>query len=207
MIDLYTWKTPNGQKIHIMLEECGLPYTVHPVNIGAGEQFAPEFLKMSPNNKIPVIVDQEGLEDGEPITIFESGAILIYLADKVQKFLPKSKAAKFEVLQWLMFQMASVGPMFGQANHFIKYAPEKVPYGIERYTKEVLRLCDVMNKRLMSSAYLGGGQYTVADMAIFPWIHCANGVSMDLQKYPYLMNWFESIQDRPAVVRGMNILS
>ena len=169
MIDVYSWATPNGHKIHIMLEECGLPYRVHAVNIGAGEQFAPEFLAISPNHKIPAIVDAEG-PDGAPISLFESGAILLYLAGKTGKFLPTSTRGRYEVLQWLMFQMGGVGPMLGQAHHFRIYAPEKIPYAIERYTNEARRLYGVMDKRLAKSRYIAGTEYSIADIAIFPWL-------------------------------------
>ena len=169
MIDLYTWPTPNGHKIHIMLEECGLPYKVHAINIGTGDQFKPAFLKISPNNKIPALVDSDG-PDGKPMALFESGAILLYLAAKTGKFLPQSDRAKYDVLQWLMFQMGGVGPMLGQAHHFRIYAPEKIEYGINRYTNEAKRLYGVMDKQLQSHQWIAGDEYSVADMAIFPWV-------------------------------------
>ncbi len=179
MIDLYTWPTPNGHKVHIMLEECGLPYNVHAVNIGEGDQFKPDFLKISPNNKMPAMVDQDG-PGGTPISVFETGAILIYLADKTGQFLPDKAAdpnAYYDVIQWLMFQMGGVGPMFGQAGHFRNYAPERFPaaavqYGIDRYTNEARRLYGVMDRHLAEADYFAAGQYTIADMAVFPW--CRN---------------------------------
>ena len=169
MIEVYSWATPNGHKVHIMLEECGLAYRVIPVDIGAGDQFKPEFLAISPNNKIPAIVDPDGPE-GKPMSMFESGAILLYLAGKTGKFLPESVTARYEVLQWLMFQMGGVGPMLGQSHHFRIYAPEKIPYAIDRYTNEAQRLYGVMNKRLARSKYFGGAEYSIADIAIFPWL-------------------------------------
>jgi GSH-dependent disulfide-bond oxidoreductase len=169
MIDVYTWATPNGHKVHIMLEECGLPYKVHAVNIGAGDQFKPEFLAISPNNKIPAIVDSEG-PGGRAISIFESGAILVYLASKTGKFMPKSDRKKYEVLEWLMFQMGGVGPMLGQNHHFRTYAPEKLPYAIDRYTNEAKRLYGVIDRRLEKSAWLGCDEYSIADIATWPWL-------------------------------------
>ena len=173
MIQVYSWPTPNGHKVHIMLEECGLrlgrDWEAIPVNIGAGEQFTPEFLKISPNNKIPAIVDPHG-PDGKPISLFESGAILLYLAAKTGKFLPRSDRAKFEVLQWLMFQMGGVGPMLGQTHHFRQYAPDKIEYAINRYTNETRRLYGVMNKQLATHKFMAGNQYSIADIAIFPWV-------------------------------------
>lgn len=206
MIDVYTWTTPNGQKVHIMLEECGLPYTVHPVNIHLGEQFKPEFLKISPNNKIPAIVDQEGPE-GRPISVFESGAVLIYLAMKSGEFMPKEAHARYAVLEWLMFQMASVGPMFGQAMHFRAYAPEKLPYAINRYTQETQRIFNVINKRLMQSAYIAGGQYTIADMALFPWLRLWEKLDIRWEDFPYVKDWYEHIAARPGVQRGLQVLA
>ena len=206
MIDVYTWPTPNGHKVHIMLEECGLPYRVHPVNIGAGDQFKPEFLKISPNNKIPAIVDSVG-PDGQPISLFESGAILLYLASKTGKLLPKTDRQKFEVLQWLMFQMGGVGPMLGQAHHFRLYAPEKIPYAIERYTNEARRLYGVMNKRLAKSRDIGGAEYSIADIAIFPWLRSWKNQGIDWNDYPHLKGWFDEIGARPAVRRGVEVLA
>jgi GST-like protein len=206
MIDVYTWATPNGHKVHIMLEECGLPYAVHPVNIGTGDQFRPEFLAISPNNKIPAIVDSDGPE-GRAISLFESGAILVYLASKTGRFLPKSDRKKFEVLQWLMFQMGGVGPMLGQAHHFRLYAPEKLPYAIDRYTNEAKRLYGVIDKRLSQSEWLGCDEYSIADIATFPWLRSWKNQGVDLDDYPHLKAWFERIEARPAVQRGVQVLA
>lgn len=206
MIDLYSWATPNGHKIHIMLEECGLPYRAHPVNIGKGEQFAPEFLQISPNNKIPALVDPQG-PDGKPISLFESGAILLYLAAKTGKFLPRSDRQKFEVLQWLMFQMGGVGPMLGQAHHFRIYAPQKVDYAIQRYTQEAQRLYGVMDRQLSQHRFMAGRQYTIADMAIFPWLRSWKNQGIDWADYPHLKDWFDRIAARPAVQRGVQVLA
>ncbi len=206
MIDVYTWPTPNGHKVHIMLEECGLPYRVHPVNIGSGDQFQPEFLRISPNNKIPAIVDSEG-PDGKPISLFESGAILIYLAAKTGKFMPKSDRQKYEVLQWLMFQMGGLGPMLGQAHHFRIYAPEKIEYGINRYTNEAKRLYGVMDKQLEKKKFIAGNQYTIADMAIFPWLRSWQNQGIDWADYPHLKEWFDRIGQRKAVQRGVAVLA
>jgi GST-like protein len=202
MIDLYSWATPNGHKVHIMLEECGLPYRVHPINIGAGDQFKPEFLKISPNNKIPAIVDTDG-PDGQPISMFESGAILIYLASKTGLFLPASDRGKYEVLEWLMFQMGGVGPMLGQAHHFRIYAPEKLEYAINRYTNEARRLYGVMDKRLATRPFIAGDSYTIADIAIFPWLRSWRNQGIDWADYPNLKKWFDGIAARPAVQRGV----
>ena len=206
MIDVYSWATPNGHKVHIMLEECGLPYRVHPINIGAGDQFKPEFLKISPNNKIPAIVDSEG-PDGQPISMFESGAILIYLASKTGKFLPTSDRGRFEMLQWLMFQMGGVGPMLGQTHHFRIYAPEKIGYAINRYTNEAKRLYGVMDKRLAKSKYIAGPEYSIADIAIFPWLRSWKNQGIDWADYPHLKGWFDEIAARPAVQRGVEVLA
>jgi len=206
MIEVYSWATPNGHKVHIMLEECGLPYRVIPVDIGAGDQFKPEFLAISPNNKIPALQDPEG-PDGQPISLFESGAILLYLAGKTGRFLPEGTAAKYEVLEWLMFQMAGVGPMLGQAHHFRIYAPEKIPYAIDRYTNEARRLYGVMNKRLAKSTYLGGPQYSIADMAVFPWLRSWKNQGIAWADYPHLKGWFDEIAARPAVKRGVQVLA
>ncbi|MCK6421001.1 MAG: glutathione binding-like protein [Aquabacterium sp.] len=206
MIEVYSWATPNGHKVHIMLEECGLPYRLHPVDIGAGEQFTPEFLSLSPNNKIPAIIDPEG-PDGQPMRMFESGAILLYLAGKTGRFLPASVAGKYEVLQWLMFQMASVGPMLGQAHHFRVYAPEKIGYAIERYTNEARRLYGVMDKRLARSRYLGGPDYSIADIAVFPWLRSWKNQGIDWAEYPHLKGWFDEMSARPAVQRGVEVLA
>lgn len=189
-----------------MLEECDLPYRVIPVDIGSGAQFQPEFLAISPNNKIPAIVDPDG-PDGQPISLFESGAILLYLAGKTGKFLPNGTAAKYEVLQWLMFQVGGVGPMLGQAHHFRIYAPEKIPYAIERYTNEAKRLYGVINNRLAASKYIGGPQYSIADMAVFPWLRSWKNQGVELKDYPHLKGWFDEIAARPAVQRGVEVLA
>jgi GST-like protein len=206
MIEVYSWATPNGHKVHIMLEECGLPYRVKAVNIGAGDQFKPEFLAVSPNNKIPAIVDSDG-PDGEPISLFESGAILVYLAAKTGRFMPADLRAKYEVLQWLMFQMGGVGPMLGQTHHFRIYAPEKLDYAIERYTNEARRLYGVMNKRLAKSKYIAGPEYTIADISIFPWLRSWKNQGIDWNDYPHLKGWFDEIAGRPAVQRGVEVLA
>jgi len=206
MIDVYSWPTPNGHKIHIMLEECGLSYRVIPVNIREGDQFKPEFLKISPNNRIPAIVDPVG-PDGKPISLFESGAILVYLAAKTGRFMPATDRAKYEVLQWLMFQMGGVGPMLGQNHHFRLYAPEKLPYAIDRYTNEARRLYGVMDRRLAQSAYLGGEDYSIADIATFPWLRTWERQGVVLSEYPHVKAWFEKIADRPAVQRGVKVLA
>ena len=206
MIEVHSWPTPNGHKVHIMLEECGLPYRVKPINIGAGEQFAPDFLAISPNNKIPALVDPDG-PDGQPISIFESGAILLYLAAKTGRFLPADLRAKYEVLQWLMFQMGGVGPMLGQAHHFRIYAPEKIPYAVERYTNEAKRLYGVMDRRLAHTKYLGGAEYSIADIAVFPWLRSWQNQGIDWNDYPQLKGWFDEIAGRPAVKRGVEVLA
>ena len=206
MIELYSWATPNGHKVHIMLEECGLPYRVHPVDIGAGDQFAADFLAISPNNKIPAITDPDG-PDGAPISLFESGAILLYLAGKTGRLLPADTAGKYEVLQWLMFQMGGVGPMLGQAHHFRIYAPEKIAYAVERYTNEAKRLYQVMNKRLAKSKYIGGPTYSIADIAIYPWLRFWKNQGIDWSDYPHLRGWFDEIAKRPAVLRGVEVLA
>jgi GST-like protein len=206
MIDVFSWATPNGHKVHIMLEECALPYRAIPVNIGAGEQFKPEFLAISPNNKIPAIVDSDG-PGGQPISLFESGAILVYLASKAGKFLPSTDLARYEVLQWVMFQMGTVGPLLGQANHFRHYAPEKIPYAIERYTNETRRIYGVIDKRLSQSEWLGCGEYSIADIATFPWLRSWQNQGIVLDDYPHLKAWFERIAARPAVQRGVSVLA
>lgn len=206
MIEVYSWPTPNGHKVHIMLEECGLAYRVHPVDIGAGDQFAPDFLAISPNNKIPAITDADG-PDGAPISLFESGAILLYLAGKTGKLLPGDVRGKYEVLQWLMFQMGGVGPMLGQAHHFRIYAPEKIDYAIDRYTNEARRLYSVINKRLAHSTYLGGHDYSIADVAVFPWLRSWKNQGVEMGDYPHLRGWFDEIAKRPAVQRGVEVLA
>ncbi|MBG6082811.1 glutathione binding-like protein [Rubrivivax gelatinosus] len=206
MIEVYSWATPNGHKVHVMLEECGLPYRVHAVDIGAGEQFAPEFLAISPNNKIPAIVDPDG-PDGQPISLFESGAILLYLAGKTGRFLPDSVRGKYETLEWLMFQMGGVGPMLGQAHHFRIYAPEKIAYAVDRYTNEAKRLYGVMNRKLAKTRYIAGDEYTIADIAIFPWLRSWKNQGIDWNDYPHLKGWFDEIAARPAVQRGCEVLA
>lgn len=206
MIEVYSWPTPNGHKVHIMLEECGLPYRVHAVDIGAGDQFKPEFLAISPNNKVPAITDPDGPE-GAPISLFESGAILLYLAGKTGRFLPPGTAARYEVLQWLMFQMGGVGPMLGQAHHFRIYAPEKIPYAVDRYTNEARRLYGVMDKRLAKSKYLGGPAYSIADIAVYPWLRSWKNQGIDWNEFPHLRGWFDEIGARPAVQRGCEVLA
>ena len=206
MIDVYSWATPNGHKVHIMLEECGLEYRVHGVNIGTGEQFKPEFLAISPNNKIPAIVDSDG-PDGAPISLFESGAILLYLAAKTGKFLPESMRARYAVLEWLMFQMGGVGPMLGQAHHFRIYAPQQIEYAVNRYTNEAKRLYGVMDKRLQHNRYIAGAEYSIADIAIFPWLRSWKNQGIDWSDYPHLKGWFDEIGARPAVQRGVAVLA
>jgi GSH-dependent disulfide-bond oxidoreductase len=206
MIQLYSWATPNGHKIHIMLEECGLKYEVIPVNIGAGDQFKPDFLKISPNNKMPAIIDTDG-PDGKPISIFESGAILIYLAAKTGKFMPKSDRDKYSVLQWLMFQMGGVGPMLGQNHHFRTYAPEKLPYAIDRYTNEAKRIYGVIDRQLAANPYIAGKTYTIADMAIYPWLRNWKNQGIELSDFPHLKKWFDGLEKRPAVQRGCQMLT
>lgn len=204
MIEFHTWPTPNGQKIAIMLEETGLDYRTIPVDIQAGDQFAPKFLAISPNNRIPALVDDEG-PGGQAISIFESGAILIYLAEKTGRYLPSDPHARMEVLQWLMFQMGNVGPMFGQCNHFRSYAPEEIPYAVDRYTKEVSRLYGVMDQRLASRAGLAG-EYSIADMATYPWSLIYKRSGHDMDDFPNVKRWQEEIAARPAVQKGMDLL-
>lgn len=198
MIDLYYWTTPNGHKITMFLEEVGLPYTLHAVNIARGEQFKPEFLKIAPNNRIPAIVDQAPADGGEPLPIFESGAILEYLADKTGQFLPTAPRPRFQVLQWLYWQMGGLGPMCGQNHHFKTYAPETIQYAIDRYVNETHRLYGVMNTRLGESAYLGGDDYSIADMACWPWTKGYERQGMDLEEFPNLKRWWHAIAERPA---------
>ncbi len=205
-IEVFSWPTPNGHKVHVMLEECGLDYEAIPVNIGAGEQFKPDFLEISPNNKIPAIVDPQG-PDGKPISVFESGAILVYLAGKTGRFLPQGDRAKYEVLQWLMFQMGGVGPMLGQAHHFRIYAPEKIAYAVDRYTNEARRLYGVIDRRLARSEWLGGAEYSIADIATFPWLRSWQNQGVVIEEYPHLKRWFDTIAERPAVQRGVKMLA
>jgi GST-like protein len=203
MIDLYTWGTPNGRKVSIMLEEVGLPYTVHPINIGKNDQFTPEFIAINPNSKIPAIVDRDG-PDGQPLSVFESGAILIYLAEKTGKLMPSAARPRSVVLQWLMFQMGGVGPMFGQNHHFRRFAPEKIAYGIERYGKETERLYGVMDKRLGEVAHLAG-EYSIADIATYPWVSRHDYQEIDLAKFPNVKRWYDTLSARPAVQAGMKV--
>ena len=201
MIDLYFWSTPNGYKVLIFLEETGLPYELIPINIGKGEQFAPDFLKIAPNNRIPAIVDHGPVEGISPVSIFESGAILLYLAEKIHRFIPDGLAARFDTIQWLFWQMANLGPMAGQNGHFSSYAPEKIPYAIDRYVKETNRLYGVMNRRLADREFMAG-QYSIADMACYPWILPHEAQGQNIADFPHLRRWLESIQARPAVVRA-----
>jgi GST-like protein len=203
LIDLYTWSTPNGRKVSIMLEETGLPYRVHPIDIGRGDQFSPEFLAINPNNRIPAIVDQDGPE-GKPFPLFESGAILLYLAWKTGRFLPQPVTRQFESMQWLMFQMGGVGPMFGQVHHFLRSAPEPVPYAIERYSREARRLYKVLDGHLDKHAYLAD-EYSVADIATYPWVARHDWHKVDLAEFPAVKRWFDTIGARPAVQAGMQV--
>ena len=202
MIQLYTWGTPNGKKVSIMLEEIGLPYEVHAINIGQGDQFKPEYLAINPNNKIPSIIDPDG-PDGKPFTLFESGAILIYLAEKSGKLWPGDLRQRYTVIQWLMFQMGGVGPMFGQANYFYRLE-EKVPFAIERFHKEALRLYGVLEKALGEREYLAG-EYSLADIATYPWVWRHEMHHVKLEEFPHVKRWYDAISDRPAVQRGMDI--
>ncbi len=206
MIDLYTWPTPNGHKVHIMLEETGIPYRVHPVNIGTGEQFAPAFLKISPNNKMPAMVDPDG-PGGKPLSMFESGAMLIYLASKSGRFLPEDLAKKWSTLSWLMFQMGGVGPMLGQAHHFLGYAPERIPYAMDRYKNEANRLYGVIDRRLGETNYIACDEYTIADMAIVPWLRYPDRQGVEIDEYPRLKRWRDAIVERPAVKRALEVLA
>ena len=201
MIDLYYWTTPNGHKITLFLEEAGLEYAIKPINIGKGEQFAPAFLKISPNNRIPAIVDHAPADGGEAISVFESGAILLYLAGKTGQFLPKDLRGQVQVLEWLMWQMGGLGPMAGQNHHFSIYAPEKIPYAIDRYVKETSRLYGVLNKRLAGRDFILGKQYTIADMAAYPWI-IPERQGQDIADFPNLRRWHAAIRARPATIRA-----
>ncbi|TBR61413.1 thiol:disulfide oxidoreductase [Westiellopsis prolifica IICB1] len=202
MIELYYWTTPNGHKITMFLEEAELPYTIIPVNIGAGDQFKPEFLKIGPNNRIPAIVDREPADGGEPISVFESGAILLYLAEKTGKLIPNNIRDRTEVLQWLFWQMGGLGPMAGQNHHFSHYAPEKIPYAINRYVNETARLYAVLNKRVSDREFVAGNNYSIADIAIYPWIVPYERQGQKLEDFPHLKRWFETIQARPATIRA-----
>jgi len=206
MIELYSWATPNGHKVHIMLEETGLPYRVHGVNIRTGEQFKAEFLKISPNNRIPAMVDPDG-PGGKPLSLMESGAILLYLASKSGKFLPDDIGQRWACMQWLMWQMGGVGPMFGQANHFRRYAKDKIEYAIERYTNEANRLTHVLDKQLAQSKFVACDEYTIADMAIFPWMRGAESRGIDMNEYPHVKRWFDAVNARPAVQRALQVLA
>ena len=204
MIDLYTWGTPNGRKVSVMLEECGLPYVVHKIDISKGDQFAPDYLAINPNGKIPSIIDPDG-PDGAPIAMMESGAILVYLAAKTGRLLPASERGKYAALQWLMFQMGGVGPMYGQVHHFLRAAKVEVPYAIERYVKEKDRLYGVLDARLGAVRYLAGGEYTIADIATYPWVARHDWHKTDLATFPNVKRWFDTIGARPAVQRGMAV--
>jgi len=206
MIELYTWPTPNGHKVHIMLEETGLAYNVHPIDIGAGDQFKPEFLKISPNNKMPAIVDTEG-PDGRPMALAESGAILFYLATKTGRFLPQGIRERWQVMQWVMFQMGHIGPMLGQAHHFLQYAPEKIEYAMNRYRNEANRLYGVVERRLKDSKFLACDEYTIADMACMPWMRAPERQGVDIEEYPHVKRWRDSLLARPAVQRAVQVLA
>ncbi|MDQ2105693.1 glutathione binding-like protein [Azospirillum isscasi] len=202
MIDLYYWPTPNGHKITLFLEEAGLDYTIHPVDISAGDQFKPDFLAISPNNRMPAIVDRSPADGGEPVSVFESGAILTYLAEKTGTFLPADPRGRKTVLEWLFWQVGGLGPMAGQNHHFVQYAPEPIPYAIDRYVKETNRLYGVLNKRLAGRAFIAGDALTIADMACYPWVVPHERQRQNLADFPDLKRWFESIQARPATVRA-----
>jgi len=206
MIDLYTWPTPNGHKIHIMLEETALPYRVIPIDIGAGDQFKPEFLKISPNNKMPAMVDSDG-PDGKPMALAESGAMLFYLASKTGKFLPANIRKRWQVMQWVMFQMGHIGPMLGQAHHFLQYAPEKIEYAMNRYKNEANRLYGVVERRLGESKFLACDEYTIADMATMPWMRFPERQGVEIDEYPNVRRWRDGIAARPAVERALKVLA
>lgn len=206
MIDLYYWTTPNGHKVSLFLEEAGLPYKVHPINIGQGDQFKPDFLKIAPNNRIPAIVDQSPTDGGAPISLFESGAILLYLAEKTGQFLPQDLRGRQEALQWLFWQMGGLGPMAGQNHHFSQFAPEKIPYAIKRYVDETARLYGVLDRRLADRPFVAGADYSIADMAIYPWIVSHKWQSQRLEDFPHVQRWFNSIKDRPATVRAYELV-
>ncbi|WP_416364255.1 glutathione S-transferase N-terminal domain-containing protein [Pseudomonas sp. NFX183] len=206
MIDLYYWTTPNGHKVSLFLEEAGLPYKVHPINIGQGDQFKPDFLTIAPNNRIPAIVDQSPSDGGAPISLFESGAILLYLAEKTGQFLPKDLRGRQEALQWLFWQMGGLGPMAGQNHHFSQFAPEKIPYAIKRYVDETARLYGVLDRRLADRAFVAGEDYSIADMAIYPWIVSHKWQSQRLEDFPHAQRWFNSIKERPATVRAYELV-
>ncbi|VWX35797.1 glutathione binding-like protein [Limnobacter sp. 130] len=203
-IEVYTWATPNGYKIHIACEEMGLNWKAIPVDIGKGDQFKPEFLKFSPNNKIPAIIDHNG-PDGEPIEMFESGAILMYLAEKTGQFFGQNYRERLSIIQWLMFQMGGVGPMLGQAHHFRIYAPEPIEYAVNRYTNEAKRLYEVINKQLSRFSYIAGETYSIADMALYPWVYRWQRQGIELSDYPAVHKWYEELSARPAVIQGLNV--
>jgi GST-like protein len=206
LIDLYTWPTPNGHKIHIMLEETGLEYRVHPIDIGAGEQFKPDFLAISPINKIPAMVDQRG-PGGKPFALAESGAMLFYLASKTGKFLPADVRERWEVMQWVMFQMGHIGPMLGQAHHFLQYAPEKIEYAMNRYRNEAKRLYRVVDKQVEENEWIAGSEYTIADMSIMPWLRFPERQGVNIEEYPNLKEWRDRIAARPAVKKALEVLA
>jgi GSH-dependent disulfide-bond oxidoreductase len=205
LIELYTAPTPNGWKITIMLEECGLAYRPHWLNLGRGDQFDPEFLKLSPNNRIPAIVDTAPPDAGAPLSVFETGAILIYLAEKTGRFLPSELRARKAVLEWLMWQMSGLGPMLGQHGHFKLYAPERIAYATERYRKEALRLYGVLDRQIAVSGYVAGADYTIADMAVFPWVQTYKAQEIDLSAFPHVRAWYEKLKQRPGLRRGMDV--
>ena len=205
MIDLYAWPTPNGYKLSILFEETATPFRVIPVDIGAGDQFNPDFLRISPNNKMPAVVDHDG-PDGKTLALFESGAIMMYVAEKTGRFMPKDVRGRYRVVQWLMFQMGTVGPMLGQTNHFRQYAPEPIPYAVDRYTNEARRIYNVIDRRLGEAEYLAG-DYSIADMAVFPWLRGHERQGQTLDDFPKLKRWYETIDARPAVQKGLQLLA
>jgi GST-like protein len=204
MFDCYTWKTSNGKKVTIMLEECGLVYSLHPIDISKDDQFTPEFIKINPNSKIPAIIDQDG-PGGEPYTLFESGAILMYLAEKTGKFMPKDMAKRYQVIQWVMFQMGGIGPIFGQVHHFLRAAKEDVPYGIKRYSTEARRLYGVLDAHLDGQDFLANNELSIADFCTVPWVFRHDWQKIDLNEYPNVKRWYDSLMARPALARGMEI--
>jgi GST-like protein len=207
MIDLYTVPTPNGHKISIMLEECGLPYRVIPGSMTKGDQFKPEYLAINPNSKFPALIDHDPIGGGAPITVFETGAMLIYLADKTGRFLPREPARHYEVLQWLMWQMAGFGPMHGQAHHFIRYAPEHHEYPTTRYLREAVRLLNVLDGHLKARDFIAAGEYTIADMAVWPWARSIAIIDLDMARWPNIKSWFDAIAERPAVQTGRKVIN
>jgi GSH-dependent disulfide-bond oxidoreductase len=205
MIDLYYAPTPNGWKVSVMLEECGLDYRMRLVNIMAGEQFAPDFLAISPNNRIPAIVDHAPAGGGDPVSVFETGAILIYLAEKTGQFLPADLRGRSAVIQWLMWQMGGLGPMLGQNGHFRLYAPEKIPYAVARYEKEALRLYGVLDVQLGRNVHVAGAEYSIADMAIFPWVRTYKRQEIELGQFPNVQRWYQELKQRPGIQRGLDL--